>query len=129
MYLREMVTVPLLKREGEIAIAKRIERGQLLVLKTIFRSPIVLKELIAVAKDLRDGSQSIKKIIQFDREELTEEETENRTREVLRIIGKIEQLYSVALKQAAQLERIPKARKRVYLRHRNRLARTRVEMS
>ena len=129
MYLREMGTVPLLKREGEVAIAKRMERGHLMVLKTISRSPIVLKELIAVAEDLRDGSQSIKKIIQFDREELTEEETENRTREVLRIIGKIEQLYSVALKQAAQLERIPKARKRVYLRHRNRLARTRVEMS
>ena len=129
MYLREMGTVPLLKREGEVAIAKRMERGHLMVLKTISRSPIVLKELIAVAEDLRDGSQSIKKIIQFDQEELTEEETENKTREVLRIIGKIEQLYSVALKQAAQLERIPKARKRVYLRHRNRLARTRVEMS
>jgi RNA polymerase primary sigma factor len=129
MYLREMGTVPLLKREGEVAIAKRMERGHLMVLKTISRSPIVLKELIAVAEDLRDGSQSIKKIIQFDREELTEEETENRTREVLRIIGKIEQLYSVALKQAAQLERIPKARKRVYMRHRNRLARTRVKMS
>src|SRR6266852_215833 len=35
MYLREMGTVPLLTREGEVAIAKRIERGQLLVLKTI----------------------------------------------------------------------------------------------
>ena len=39
MYLREMGTVPLLTREGEVAIAKRIERGQLLVLKTITRSP------------------------------------------------------------------------------------------
>ncbi len=37
MYLREMGTVPLLTREGEVAIAKRIERGQLLVLKTITR--------------------------------------------------------------------------------------------
>ena len=129
LYLREMGSVPLLKRQDEVAIAKRMERGHLMVLKTISRSPIVLKELIAVGEDLRNGTQSIKKIIQFDQEELTEEETENKTREVLRIIGKIEQLYSVALKQAAQLERIPKARKRVYLRHRNRLARTRVEMS
>jgi len=72
---------------------------------------------------------SIKKIIQFDQEELTEEETQNKTREVLRIIGKIQQLYGVAVKQAAQLERIPKSKKRTYLRHRNRLARTRVEMS
>src|SRR6202790_3061035 len=129
LYLREMGSVPLLKRQDEVAIAKRMERGHLMVLKSISRSPIVLKELITVGEDLRSGTLSIKKIIQFDQEELTEEETENKTREVLRIIGKIEQLYGVAQKQAAQLERIPRARKRVYLRHRNRMARTRVEMS
>jgi RNA polymerase primary sigma factor len=129
LYLREMGSVPLLKRQDEVAIAKRMERGHLVVLKSISRSPIVLKELISVGEELRNGTLSIKKIIQFDQEELTEEETENKTREVLRIIGKIEQLYAVATKQAAQLERIPKAKKRVYLRHRNRLARTRVEMS
>ena len=76
MYLREMGTVPLLTREGEVAIAKRIERGQNLVLKTISRSPIVLKELLAVAKDLRKGARSIKEIVQFDDEELTEEKIE-----------------------------------------------------
>jgi len=129
LYLREMGSVPLLKRQDEVAIAKRMERGHLMVLKTISRSPIVLKELITVGADLRNGTQSIKKIIQFDQEELTEEETENKTREVLRIIGKIEQLYAVSLKEAIQLERIPRARKRIYLRHRNRLARKRVEMS
>ena len=114
LYLREMGLVPLLKRQDEVAIAKRMERGHLMVLKSISRSPIVLKELIAVAEDLRNGSLSIKKIIQFDQEELTEEETENKTREVLRVIGKIEQLYGAALsKQAARkLERTPKARKR-----------------
>jgi RNA polymerase primary sigma factor len=121
LYLREMGSVPLLKRQDEVAIAKRMERGHLMVLKSISRSPIVLKELINVGEELRNGTLSIKKIIQFDQEELTEEETENKTREVLRIIGKIEQLYGVALKQAAQLERIPRAKKRVYLRHRNRL--------
>src|SRR6202790_2240833 len=40
MYLREMGTVPLLTREGEVTIAKRIERGQLVVMKAITRSPI-----------------------------------------------------------------------------------------
>jgi RNA polymerase primary sigma factor len=129
LYLREMGSVPLLKRQDEVAIAKRMERGHLMVLKSISRSPIVLKELIAVGEELRNGTLSIKKIIQFDQEELTEEETENKTREVLRIIGKIHQLYAVSLKQTAQLERIPKSRKRTYLRHRNRLARTRVQMS
>ena len=83
MYLREMGTVPLLTREGEVAIAKRIERGQLLVLKTISRSPIVLKELLAIGEDLRKGTRSIKEIVQFDDEELTEEKIENKTRKTL----------------------------------------------
>ena len=50
LYLREMGTVPLLKRQDEVAIAKRMERGHLMVLKTISRSPIVLKELIAAGQ-------------------------------------------------------------------------------
>jgi RNA polymerase primary sigma factor len=129
LYLREMGSVPLLKRQDEVAIAKRMERGHLVVLKSISRSPIVLKELINVGEELRNGSLSIKKIIQFDQEELTDEETENKTREVLRIIGKIEQLYNVSRKQVALLEQTPKTKKRAYLRNRNRLARTRVEMS
>jgi RNA polymerase primary sigma factor len=129
LYLREMGMVPLLKRQDEVAIAKRMERGHLMVLKSISRSPIVLKELIAVGEDLRNGTLSIKKILHFDQEELTEQETENKTREILKTIGKIEQLYKVALKEAAQLQRVPRANKRIYLRYRNRLARTRVEMS
>src|SRR5713226_4121456 len=52
MYLREMGTVPLLTREGEVAIAKRIERGQMLVLKTLSRFPIVIKELVAIGEEL-----------------------------------------------------------------------------
>ena len=129
LYLREMGSVPLLKRQDEVAIAKRMERGHLVVLKSISRSPIVLKELINVGEELRNGTLSVKKIIQFDQEELTDEETENKTREVLRIIGKIEQLYSAARKQVTLLEQTPKAKKRVFLRNRNKLARTRVEMS
>src|SRR2546429_135867 len=68
MYLREMGTVPLLTREGEVTIAKRIERGQLVVMRSITRSPIVIKELIAVGDDLRKGVRSIKEIVQFDDE-------------------------------------------------------------
>ena len=63
MYLREMGTVPLLTREGEVTIAKRIERGQLVVMKSVTRSPIVIKELIAVGDDLRKGGRSIKEIV------------------------------------------------------------------
>ncbi len=73
MYLREMGTVPLLTREGEVEIAKRIERGQLRVLKALSRSPIVIREIIAIGEDLKRGVRSIKEIVLFDEEEITEE--------------------------------------------------------
>jgi RNA polymerase primary sigma factor len=129
MYLREMGTVPLLTREGEVAIAKRIERGQLLVLKTISRAPLILKEILQIGEDLRNGSRSIKEIVQFDDEELTEEKIEQKTKETLRQIDKIAKLYLQALKQAQRLEKIPRSKKRSYVHARYALSRTRVEMS
>ncbi len=129
MYLREMGTVPLLTREGEVTIAKRIERGQLVVMKSITRSPIVIKELIAVGDDLRKGVRSIKEIVQFDDEELTEEKIANKTKQTLKYIDKIAKLYDLALKQAAKLEKTPKAKKRAYIRAKWAVARTRVEIS
>jgi RNA polymerase primary sigma factor len=129
MYLREMGTVPLLTREGEVAIAKRIERGQLLVLKTISRAPLILKEILQIGDDLRNRSRSIKEIVQFDDEELTEEKIEQKTKETLKQIDRIAKLYEQALKMAMKLERIPRSKKRPYIHARNALARTRVEMS
>ena len=129
MYLREMGTVPLLTREGEVAIAKRIERGQLLVLKTITRSPIILKELLTIGEDLRRGTRSIKEIVQFDDEELTEEKIENKTRKTLKVLDQIAKLYLECLKEAAKLERMTKSKKRPYLHAKYRVARLRIEMS
>ncbi|HXC32497.1 MAG TPA: RNA polymerase sigma factor RpoD [Verrucomicrobiae bacterium] len=129
MYLREMGTVPLLTREGEVAIAKRIERGQLLVLKTITRSPIILKELLTIGEDLRKGTRSIKEIVQFDDEELTEEKIENKTKKTLKVLDKIAKLYNECLRDATKLERMAKSKKRPYLRAKYHVARLRIEMS
>ncbi len=128
-YLREMGTVPLLTRESEVVLAKRFERGHLLVLKTITRAPLILKELLLIGEALRNESRSIKEIIQFDDEELTEENVEAETKKTLRKIDKIAALYLVATKQAAKLQRVPRSKKRSYLHARYALARTRVEMS
>ena len=73
MYLREMGTVPLLTREGEVEIAKRIERGQLRVFKALSRSPIVIREILAIGEDLKRGVRSVKEVIIIDEEEVTEE--------------------------------------------------------
>jgi RNA polymerase primary sigma factor len=129
MYLREMGTVPLLTREGEVTIAKRIERGQLVVMKSVTRSPIVIKELIAVGDDLRKGGRSIKEIVIFDDEELTEEKIANKTKQTLKHIEKIAKLYDTGLKQAAKLEKTPKAKKKQWISAKWDVARTRIEIS
>ena len=129
MYLREMGTVPLLTREGEVTIAKRIERGQLVVMKAITRSPIVIKELIAVGDDLRKGARSIKEIVQFDDEELTEEKIANKTKQTLKHIDKIAKLYDLALKQAEKLDKTLKSKKKPYVKAKWAVARTRIEIS
>ena len=99
MYLREMGTVPLLTREGEVEIAKRIERGQLRVLKALSRSPIVINELLAMGEDLKKGVRSIKEVVTFDEEEITDEILQNRLKE---FTGKIDDLAK-AYKKANHL--------------------------
>ena len=83
MYLREMGTVPLLTREGEVEIARRIERGQLRVLKAISRSPVVIHEIVALGEDLKRGVRNIKEVVIFDDEELTEEVVQARVRQTV----------------------------------------------
>jgi len=129
VYLREMGIVPLLTRENEVAIAKRLERGNLRVLKTISRSPIVLKELIAIGAELRSGARSIKEIVHFDEEELAADKIESKARHTLRIIEKIEKLREVGRRQATKLSSTAMSNKRAYLRAKRRLWRTRVEVS
>ena len=129
MYLREMGSVPLLKREGEVAIAKRIERGRFLVLKTLSRSPIIIKELMATGEALRTGARSAKEVLRFDEEELADETVEKKMRLTLRILEKISELRDKTATQATRLERVPKSNKRGTMRARRQLARTRIEIS
>ena len=58
MYLREMGTVPLLTREGEIELAKRIERGQRSVRKALSRSPLVIREILQLGEDVAQRIRS-----------------------------------------------------------------------
>src|SRR5881394_2709348 len=72
LYLREMGVVPLLTREGEVAIAKRIERGQQKTQKAISRSPIAVRELIRIGQDLEAGRVHIRETVTFSEQaELT----------------------------------------------------------
>ncbi len=130
MYLREMGTVPLLTREGEVEIAKRIERGQNRVLKALSRSPIVIRELLAMGEDLKKGVRSIKEVVTFDEEEITDEIVQARLNE---FTGKIDELAK-AYKKAMQVQEkfgdvSQKKNPKPYRRLRNHLARAVIGVS
>ncbi|HWS96259.1 MAG TPA: RNA polymerase sigma factor RpoD [Candidatus Methylomirabilis sp.] len=130
MYLREMGTVPLLTREGEVEIAKRIERGQLRVLKALSRSPIVIREIVALGEDLKRGVRSIKEVVLFDEDEITEEVLLNRLKD---ITGKIDELNKHYKKSEQLVEKLggilPKKNARLHRKTRWLLGREQVGIS
>src|SRR6186713_314206 len=73
MYLREMGTVPLLTREGEVEIAKRIERGKLAVIKSISRTPTIARVIMQLGDQLAGGEINVRDMVVFNEEEVTEE--------------------------------------------------------
>ncbi len=101
LYLREMGVVPLLTREGEVTIAKRIERGQMKTRKAITRSPIAVERLIKIGDDLAIGKASIRETVAFQEQaeiSLEEDKAEEYLRWTLEGIGNIKQNFAAALK-------------------------------
>src|SRR5215510_3384850 len=114
MYLREMGTVPLLTRDGEVEIAKRIERGQLTVLKVLSRSPVIVREIITLGDQLKTDPSIIKDILRFSDEELTEEKIEEKHQETLHLIEQIGKTYKKIHQLRAKLEETPRSQKPQY---------------
>ncbi|MGA3210344.1 MAG: RNA polymerase sigma factor RpoD [Terriglobales bacterium] len=134
MYLREMGTVPLLTREGEVEIAKRIERGQLRVLKALSRSPIVIREIVMTGEDLKRGLRSIKEIVTFDEEEITDEVLQARTNDMTGRIDKLNKHYRKSMQLHEKLALLSpkdknKRKVREYRRCRWQLGREVVQLS
>jgi RNA polymerase primary sigma factor len=130
MYLREMGTVPLLTREGEVEIAKRIERGQLRVMKAISRSSIVIREIVGLGEDLKRGVRNIKEVVIFDEEEITEEILQARVKQT---VSRIDALVKHQKKAAALEEKLetinPKAKAKEHRKTRWAIAREKVYVS
>ncbi len=136
LYLREMGVVPLLTREGEVAIAKRIERGQIKTQKAIARSPIAISELLKIGEELRLGRINIREVVTFSEQaELAGEEDKADEYRVWTIEGieNIGKLFKQALKDWAKLraeQKITRGKKtRKLLRLRRKVARMRIEMA
>ena len=103
MYLREMGTVPLLTREGEVEIAKRIERGKLAVIKSISRTPTIARAIIDMGEQLRAGKRTIRELVIFNDEEITDERVEERAREVLKQIDAVAKAHGDWEKREAKV--------------------------
>ncbi len=104
MYLREMGTVPLLTREGEVRIARRIERGERQALKALSRSRYVLREIRLLGERIRKGQVSPSIFVVTDQD--AEEPPQARLGRVGRMIGRVNRL-------AAQIEALEKRARRM----------------
>src|SRR3989441_6931684 len=89
MYLREMGRVPLLTREGEVEIARRIEAGERQVLSALFRAEPSLKEIRLLAKRLKEGQLKIEDFIKVDENAATEQALKKERQRAVRILERV----------------------------------------
>jgi RNA polymerase primary sigma factor len=136
LYLREMGVVPLLTREGEVVIAKRIERGQIKTKKAITRSPIAVEELLRIGEDLEEDRANIRDIVTFSEQaELTgdEDKADEYLKWTVEGIQNIRKLYKVGLKEWERLrseQKITRGKKSKKLsRLKRKVARARLEIA
>ena len=136
LYLREMGVVPLLTREGEVSIAKRIERGQIKTQKAISRSPIAVKELLFIGDELRESRLNIRDIVTFsDQAELTgqEDKADEYLQWTIEGIENIRRHFKHGIKEWEKLraeQKLMRGKKsKKLLRLKRKVARTRLEIS
>jgi len=130
MYLREMGTVPLLTREGEIELAKRIERGQAAVRKALSRSPLVIREILALADTVGKDPSVVRDILVMPDLVVTDENVIEQADELQRTIAEIEKQYKKAQQARQKLQAISRSMKpKMHRSLRWSLARTMVSTS
>src|SRR5688572_3740074 len=133
MFLREMGTVPLLTREGEVEIAKRIERGKLAVIKSISRTPTIARAIMTMGDELRTDERGVRELVIFNDEEITDEKIEHRKRQILKQIDAVSKAWLEVEKAKEKLEKTGRGSttrdKRKYRRVRGEALRARVRLS
>jgi len=133
MYLREMGTVPLLTREGEVEIARRIERGKLAVIKSISRTPLIAKRIIQLGDQLDSGERTIRELVIFNDEEITDERIEQRRKQVQKQIDAVRKARAAYEKLEQKLGETPRGtttrEKRRYRKAKMLAMRAQVELS
>jgi len=133
MYLREMGTVPLLTREGEVEIAKRIERGKLAVIKSISRTAIIARAIMQMGDELKADERSVRELVIFNDEEITDEKIEHRKKQILKQIDGVSRAWQEVEKAKEKLDKTARGvttrEKKKYRRVRWEWLRARVQLS
>ena len=129
MYLREMGTVPLLTREGEVEIAKRIERGKLLIIKAISRTPTIAKAVVRMGEQLRSGDRTIRELVIFHDDEVTTERINRRARALMAKTETIRKTRLDVVRREKKVGTIPKREKTRYRRNYRNLLRAQIRLS
>ena len=89
MYLREMGRVPLLTREGEVEIARRIEAGERQVLSALFRAEPAVREIRGMLKKLKEGLLKIEDFIKVDENAATEPALKKERQRAVKILERV----------------------------------------
>ena len=111
LYLREMGTISLLTREGEIAIAREIERGEKSIIKALSKTRLVLNEVLGLEEKIKTDPIIIQEVFDVSEDDIAEGKLEEKKKEILAKIKKIKDL-------SHKLDKIPLAKKYVLSRSR-----------
>jgi len=111
MYLREMGTVPLLTRDGEVEIARRIERGQRTVLRSLSRAPLAIQEILVLAEEVANDTLSARDVVQIAEPILTDQMVEEKKQEFCQSADEIARHYRKAMQCRQRLQAIPRGMK------------------
>jgi RNA polymerase primary sigma factor len=136
LYLREMGTVPLLKREQEVSIAKRIEAGLKRAQRAMSRSPIAVAELLRIGEELEAGRIGIRDVVNYSDDSEIDEQEDRGDEYLQRTIASLQgirKLYQRGLKESGQLrleQKLSRGKKSKKLaRLKRKLARTRLDVA
>ena len=111
LYLREMGSVPLLNRDGEIGIARRIERGQTKTRRILSRCPVIIQEMVRLGEDLRSGAVAARDILQFSDPIPTDETYEAGARAMLAACDELAKLRKRFLQLKQKMVAVPRQSK------------------
>jgi len=111
LYLREMGNISLLTREGEIAIAREIERGEKTIIKALSKTRLVLNEVLSIEDKLDDVPDILHDMFEISEDEIGEGILEEKKKEIFKKIAKIREM-------SEKLDSIPLSKKYAFTRGR-----------